>query len=49
MINGFQEALSAIDISSLLNANFSTDPNIDYGWFEKIITEFYDEYFPEKW
>ena len=35
MINDFREALSAIDISSLLNANLSTDPNIDYEQFEK--------------
>ena len=48
MINDFREALSAIDISSLLNANHSTDPNIDYEQFEKIITEMYDKYFPEK-
>ena len=48
MINDFREALSAIDISSLLNANLSTDPNIDYEQFEKIITEMYEKYFPEK-
>ena len=41
MINDFREALSAIDISSLLNANLSTDPNIDY-------EQLYDKYFPEK-
>ena len=46
MINDFREALSAIDKSSLLNANLSTDPNIDR--FEKIITEMYDKYFTEK-
>ena len=45
MINDFREALSAIDISSLLNANLSTDPNIDYEQFDNIITEMYDEYF----
>ena len=48
MIKDFREALSAIDISSLLNANLSTDPNIDYEQFEKIITEMYDKYSPEK-
>ena len=48
MINDFREALSAIDISSLPNANLSTEPDIDYERFEKIITEMYDEYFLEK-
>ena len=43
MINDFREAFSAIDISSLLNANLLTDPNIDNERFEKIITEMYDE------
>ena len=41
--------LSAIDISSLLNASLSTDPDSDYERFEKkSITEMYDEYCPEK-
>ena len=48
MINDLREALSAIDISSLLNANLLTDPYIDYEQLKKIITEVYDEYFPEK-
>ena len=38
-INIFREELSEIDISSLLNANLFTDPNIDYNKFEKIITK----------
>ena len=48
VINDFREALSAIDISWLPNANLSTDPNTVYEQFEKIITEMYDKYFPEK-
>ena len=48
MINDFREALSAIDISSLLNCSLSTDPSFDYERFGKIITEMYDEYFLEK-
>ena len=35
VIKDFREALSAMNISSLLNANLSTDPNIDYEKFEK--------------
>ena len=34
-INDFREVFSAIDISSLLKANLSTDPIIDYEKFEK--------------
>ena len=48
MINDFREALTAIDISSLLNGNLSTDSNIDFEQFEKIVTEMYDKHFPEK-
>ena len=48
-INIFREELSEIDISSLLNANLFTDPNIDYNKFEKIITKSYDKHFPEKY
>ena len=36
-INNFRQELTEIDISSLLNANFLTDPNIDYEKFEKNI------------
>ena len=49
VINIFREGLSEIDISSLLNANLFTDPNIDYNKFEKIITKSYDKHFPEKY
>ena len=48
-INIFCEELSEIDISSLVNANLFTDPNIDYNNFEKIITKCYDKHFPEKY
>ena len=48
-INIFREELSEIDISSLLNANLFTDPNINYIKFEKIITKSYDKHFPEKY
>ena len=48
-INIFRQELSEIDISSLLNANLFTDPNIDYNKFEKIITKSYDKHFPEKY
>ena len=48
-INIFREELSEVDISSLLNANLFTDPNIDYNKFEKIITKSYDKHFPEKY
>ena len=44
-INIFREELSEIDISSLLNANLFTDPNIDYKKFEKIVTKSYDKHF----
>ena len=37
-INNFRQELTEIDISSLLNANLLTDPNIDYDKFDKIIT-----------
>ena len=47
-INDIRAALFSVDISSLLNANLSTDPNIEYERFETIITEMHDEYFPEK-
>ena len=47
-INIFREELSEIDISSLLNVNLFTDPNIDYNKFVKIITKNYDKHFPEK-
>ena len=47
-INNFRQELTEIDISSLLNANLLTDPNIDYAKFEKIITKSYDNHFPEK-
>ena len=48
-MNIFCEGLSEIDISSLLNANLFTDPNIDYNKFEKIITKSYDKHFLEKY
>ena len=36
-INIFREELSEINISSLLNANLFTDPNIEHNKFEKIL------------
>ena len=48
-INIFREELSEIDISSLLNANLFTDPNIDYNKVEEIIIKSYDKHFPEKY
>ena len=47
-INNFRQELTEIDISSLLNANLLTEPNIDYEKFDKIITKSYDNHFPEK-
>ena len=47
-INNFRQELTEIDISSLLNANLLTDPNIDYEKFDKMITKCYDNHFPEK-
>ena len=47
-INNFRDVLPEIDISSLLNANFATNPNTDYEKFENLITKTYDKHFPEK-
>ena len=44
----FRQELTEIDMSSLLNAKLLTDPNIDYEIFEKMITERYDNHFPER-
>ena len=38
-VNNFRQELTETDISSLLNANLLTDPNIDYEKFNKIITK----------
>ena len=47
-IQTFQGELSEINISSRLNNNLASDPNIDYETFENIITDAYENHFPEK-
>ena len=42
--NNFQNELTEIDISSILNANLATDPNADYEKFENTITKMHDKH-----
>ena len=37
-LNDFCEELSRLDIPSRLNANLLSDPNIDYGKFEEVLS-----------
>ena len=47
-INDFREELSRLDILSRLNANMLSDPNIDYGKFEEVLSATFNKHFPEK-
>ena len=47
-IHDFREELSRLEIPSRLNANLLSDPNIDYGKFEKVLSTSFNKHFPEK-
>ena len=47
-INDFREELSRLDIPSRLNTNLLSDPNIDYGKFEEVLSASFNLHFPEK-
>ena len=47
-IQRFKDDLSNSCISSVLNPNLMTDPNIEFEKFEKIVSSYFDKHFPEK-
>ena len=47
-IHDFREELSRLEIPSRLNANLLSDPNIDYGKFEKVPSARFNKHFTEK-
>ena len=46
-INDFREELSRLDIPSRLNTNLLSDPNIDYGKFEEVLSASFNKHFPK--